>query len=439
MEDQPNPPALPNEIERTAISLLRAAQESIAQIGTKALTLFQRAETDDTPDTDFPAGVSESPNILAIETDQAVHLDQPETAFSRIRDAAVELRARARTHKRHLLGVAAAASAAFAAPFVLPEVFKKPPAASAAEVNQETGGYPWATVSPDEYDSYGLPARECYSYAVWRAAQNGTSPERAIGVVSEEAALDQYEVVDKIPAVGAVFASPGHVMYVEEINIGGDPDRIRVSDYNGKGGPYSYAVQILSVSSLIDHGSFVHLELPPVANGAFAGASPDKGKKNTIGSRGILESSTYIVSPNGQFNLLLDYQGNVGMYDKEEGFSKLWQSNTAGSNADGLNIELSARKGRNNRLVLWRYESEDSAAHVTVKSWSIGKANRVVINDDGTISGFKGKKELWKAHSLPAAPRAAKAAARRQARIVAARKARKSQAHANKAARQRRK
>lgn len=121
------------------------------------------------------------------------------------------------------------------------------------------------------------------------------------------------------------------------------------------------------------------------------------------------------------------------------GLPKKSQSGTAGKGGKELTIVKKTGKKKTNEyeLVMWGYgsaddtpeEQEESTRKRKIKAWDIGKADKLILEDDGTLSGYKGKKKIWNAPSLPSAPRAAKAAARKEAvaakkRAIAARKAR---------------
>jgi len=312
--------------------------------------------------------------------------------------------------------------------------FDKTSSASAEEPNQDNGGYPWANVEPGTYDSSNIEARTCASYVYWRLTKEGVLPERA-SAMDPVAAKAQYELVDAQPAAGSVGVltndkGSSHSFFVEAVEADGDTMLIADMNADGQG---NFNRRYISKSSLAAYApdlQFIHFEKPPVANGAFAGASQETRKRNILSIKNnLLESPKYLTSPNGRYNLLFGYDANLAVYDTQNNFAVLWQSGTKGrtsTNGDQrLTIEQNSKTG-NYLLVMKRDMADPNDENAApkferVKQWNLGKANGITLNNDGTLSGIKNGKIVWRnAKGINTVPRLAKTAARKEA--VAARK-----------------
>lgn len=204
---------------------------------------------------------------------------------------------------------------------------KTPKASALVPGEQGTGDYPYANAPEGSLDPHELIVGECESFAVSRVERDGVHPVRATAIIgaSAQGAQEQYEVVDKIPAPGAIAIYPGHKLYVKAVDE--QARTVTFEDSNGFGGPLKYGERTFSLDDptfttgdLETGWAFIHVEKPAVADGAFYGAFHDS--RNTITANGPFQSKGYIKSKNGQYDLVFSWDGNIGVYDTQNGFAK---------------------------------------------------------------------------------------------------------------------
>lgn len=413
-------------IQRAESPYLRAGQEILAEIGERA-TLFVK-QNEAGPATEFSRkslleGVAKA---RAFATEKSRHLQQ---GWDRLRDS--------RLARMGVQALAGAASINFIAPAASPltekagitQKYTQTAPAKAEGVDQGTGGYPWAGAAEGTVDDYQLPAGECESFVHWKLLQQGVDPDRASAAVSPEQAKSQFERVDDLPATGAIatYTKPeggGHIMYIKAF----DGKYITYEDFNGKGGARHYWTETVTIEEFKAQRpgiQFIHLELPPVANGAFIATAYDEEKKNTLSqSNNNLFTSNYLRSPNGRHVAVFN-KGNFAKYDTEKNFEQTWQSNTTGKNGERLEIEIRDKK-QSNRLIM----RDEDGRIVWSLNLGIG-VNKFTLNDDGTFTLYKGNKRLATSISLTEATKTVQAADRKRAlsvkrKALAAARARKA-------------
>jgi surface antigen len=287
--------------------------------------------------------------------------------------------------------------------------------AAALAASQGTGGYPWANAKPGGEDDVGMRVRECESYVNWKLRQKGIPVERAFHT-DPRSARDNFEVVDGTPAPGAVqLSSPpnstGHVAYVESVDH--DAGTMVLSDYNGLGGALQYGIGTVPIPDEAFMARrrirFVHFELPAVAGGKFINARRMSGQRRMLSNRSLFEENKFTMSPNERFILMLDPTGTLAVYDRDDNFRVTWQ----------LKVKRRAElemfilgKGRKAKLVL-----EEAKSWKRLKSWYVGAARKIQLNNAGGLAGIRGGKVVWRAANLNQVPKVARAAERR-ARLV---------------------
>lgn len=221
-------------------------------------------------------------------------------------------------------------------------------AKSAEAGTQGTGGYPYANVAFENAgtDPWNNQKRQCTSYVAWHLSEDGVATLRfaslGLGAGAGEwakAAQKRGEQVDEKPAVGSVLVIPagrykgdvGHVAYVKQINEDGS---IVIAQYNADPEtPGTYTEEPLSPDIIKElNGLFIHFEKKPskklVKNllsqvGSSRGDYVPEGMAMTVSNR--------LESKNGKFNLIMQWDGNLVLYD--QGLNIVWQSNTTGSGA----------------------------------------------------------------------------------------------------------
>lgn len=243
--------------------------------------------------------------------------------------------------------------------------------------------YPWRNAP------YSSPKRQCFAYVEWRLSLDGIDQKRYRGH------RPPGEVVDKTPAVGAVAEIPGHVMYVEYVGDG----FIIFSDYNAPGRPFSFGVGIAALDSeLLKDVRYVHYELPhprfPAHRSeAYQGARFAKLNRNAVTVFRALISGTFIRSPNGRHNLVVE-DGRISLYDAKAGDRVRWGVR-ASKRASWLRVVLGRGEMRGkNRLVF-------GGGRKAFRTWHIGPATRIEIADNGRLIGRKGKRKVWEAVGMP--------------------------------------
>lgn len=321
---------------------------------------------------------------------------------------------------------------------------KNPVAFSSHEQESQTGGYPWAYDDPETaMDTWGYNVRYCNPYVFWKLSTLGIPSTRFINPnnqiksnLGEWAALAQAQgdVVDQTPAAGAVAVVPnasstGHVMYVEAV----DGSTVTFSEYNGKR-PFAYSKWSITIEQMqemsLSHPyyqnmSYIHFEIPnprfptqpmpeqPTLTPGeqfFVDYEQDKNNKNGVNTRNRLSRGDYIESTNKRYRLVFQNDSNITIRDRKKDYAQTWQSGTKGKAGRELKI-LKPKKGEkglkaiSNRLVM------NNASGKPVKTWYIGPADKVRLNDDGTFSGLNSKGgKIWTEGKLPGTPTAAKKA-----------------------------
>ncbi len=122
-------------------------------------------------------------------------------------------------------------------------------------------------------DPWGLLNRECVSYTAWKEAEQGRYVPYGLGNAGDWPANARAHGirVDTNPEVGSVAIRPafsdvyfgseqdvGHSMYVEATNVGGDPNKIIVSEYNADlNGRYKREIKYISGTY---HGHYYQLQ-----------------------------------------------------------------------------------------------------------------------------------------------------------------------------------
>lgn len=324
--------------------------------------------------------------------------------------------------------------------------------------NIGTGGYPYAEAPIGSLDAHGYNARECLSYVVWRLEQNGVDYNRIETVLLTPARAEQEfetRIIDTTPAVGsalliekntkeieknpaALNADPAdHIVYVSAVEE--DPEHgsiITVEDYNSNPGGYGYSITKYYVNKLLKmlpNSRFIHFEKPRVAGGIFVDTMYGGYLKNVIAASTTAESygigdSTYIKSSNG-IHVLLFKDGKFRKYTTND-FMLQWETKSPPPTKKPSQYHVSiepiqpkAKKAkqtktsiRKNKLVIWHRGK--GTKKIQDASFNIGSATVVKLENNGTIAGYRGKKKVWNAPSLNAAPRIARAAAQREERAA---------------------
>lgn len=325
---------------------------------------------------------------------------------------------------------------------VVKEVLTTPDAKAEVAVNYEIGKrYPWANAPIGSVDKYQNSVRVCSSYTTWRLEQNGVNTERLTRAITDNL---YNEVIDNTPAVGAMAKVPGHEMYVENVEEIINPDgtvdyAITFSDYNSIN-KYGYALYTYytndpnpKMREYLASFKYYHFEIPnprfdnkndTTNPNIYLGAKYDRRSRNAITSRKAIKSGTFIRSANKQFNLTVD-SGLLRLDDTKKdqdttNDETVWQVR-APKKATQLKVELGKGKQRGkNRLIF-----TDDSGKRKYKSWYIGKANRLMLNNRGEIVGLKGKKPIAKTDkSIAHIALASRRAERKQAQIMRAKKQR---------------
>lgn len=281
---------------------------------------------------------------------------------------------------------------------------------------EETGGYPWPNAKPGDEDDVGLPAGECESYVNWKLRQQGIPAERA-SQTAPRIARAHFETVDRVPAAGSVMSyirkPPGHVAYVESVDF--EAGTMVISDYNGLGGPLRYGIGTIPIPDAATMARlqmyFIHVELPAVAGGKFVNVN-QYGPKRTLSNRTGFAENRFVMSPNKRYVFLLDDEGGIAVYDRERNFEPKWQVRVK-RNAE-LNMFILDNRPKA-RLVL-----EEEKSWKRVRSWYVGAARKIQLNNAGGLSGIRGGKVVWRAASLRQIPKVARAAEGRMRRVRSA-------------------
>lgn len=317
------------------------------------------------------------------------------------------------------IGTVAAASLAIAGGYIgTQEATDKVPSATAAEVEPETDGYPYANVPIGSLDEEGAPARECTSYVRWKYKTLGLDMER----------LSNWdingEVVNDIPAPGSMAYKPEHAMFVKSVSL--DPNsedggHFTVYEYNGPTGAYKFGIRNIPISEITSQQiKFVHFELPAPNKAAEDKDTPymettlDKRNKNSITSKRSVFEGTHLVSNNGQYKLVVK-RGNLKLHDTKNNDAVKWSASTNKS-ASELRVVLGKGKQRGKNTLGFSTSQTMRIAGTnktvrqqqTFKKWNIGSATKVEVGDDGKLIGYKGNNRVWEAKNIAAVPRAAK-------------------------------
>jgi surface antigen len=246
-----------------------------------------------------------------------------------------------------------------------------------------TDDYPtqWRNAAMDStFDSLGYYNRECTSFVAWRLNNrqnfNVSGASRAMNWGSW--ATSKGYSVDMNPAAGSVAwwgTGMGHVAWVESVNPTGN---VTVEEYNGMdsngngmyGDDGTYSERTIAKNA---PSGYIHFkDLAPVSPGSGVAGFSFLGSER-LNSGQILRVGQYIVSPDVQYALVMQGDGNLVIYGN--GFKPLWASNTS---ASGANFVVMQGDGN---LVL--YTSSYRAI------WSSGTAGRgqsfLNMQDDGNL------------------------------------------------------
>lgn len=274
----------------------------------------------------------------------------------------------------------------------------------------ENGGYPWANAPIGSEDDLGIEVRVCASYAAWRVRQDGVSVERINSGTDIRSARERFETVDTTPAPGALalYQKANHVAYVESVDW--VSNTMVSSDYNGSGGSYSYGIETVPIPGpgLRERTGlqYIHYELPPVAGGKFIGAKRMYGQRRMLSNRTLFEEKKYIMSPNERYVMMLDPTGTLAVYDRNNDFQVKWSLKV--TRRAELSMSILDNRPRV-RLVL-----EEVKGWKRLKSWYVGAARKIQLNNTGGLSGIRGGKVVWRAANLAQVPKVARAAEKRR-------------------------
>lgn len=244
---------------------------------------------------------------------------------------------------------------------------------------------------PDEnvnQNKWGYRSKECVWFAGLRLEEAGVPEGRFahLGQANEwiENAANKFELIDNEPAVGAVIVisqasnGAGHIGVVELVDkLKGT---VTYSEYNGMR-RHGYSVRTISLADA-QKQQFIHFEIEPVADGAFVEAFYDKNLKDEITKDAGLFKGSYIVSPNGEYKLLLTAGGNLVLYDKD--FNIINESKTKGKGVQNAEIR---RIGGKNMFALINSSGK------SIRKWPIGStATSVKLQNNGGFIGRAKKK-----------------------------------------------
>lgn len=329
----------------------------------------------------------------------------------------VNRKAQAFSYNARRVGTIAAASLAATGGYAaVQEITDKLPAASAAEVDYGTGGYPWAHLTPgtSEVDGNGFPIRDCTSWVGHKLKSTGRDPARVFN------SDITGEIIDKNPAIGAAAntADGRHVMYVEDVTN----THITVSDYNGIGGPYKYGIETLPrTHPEVQSWTYTHFELPDprspeekaqwnnndsTENESSRNTADDiyanlkKINRNIITAKRPIREGSFLESKGGQYRLVVN-KGDVKLRDTEANDKVKWSVKT-NERATRLQIKLGKGKQRGKNTLAFSDGKKD------YKKLTIGPATKIELGVDGELVGYKGKNVVWQAKTIRAVPRVAK-------------------------------
>lgn len=393
MKDQPD--ALPlTELEPRALPSLRDARAALSQVGALPLTrAFQqhevtdnatRAEIYDTGDRRVPDG------SIAIKAGE-ISMGALERVRFFVNEKTEQTQQKWNMLRGKKLGALLAGGALFvaASPIVekltenvpiVRELTQTPIANAAETVDYGTGGYPWPDARRGELDPYGSPKGECSSYVLWELASHGIPSIRFahFGQNMAKYAEAQGEIVDQVPAVGAVISwfggdnyPNGHVAYIKKV----EGNKLTYADYNGTGGSRSYGEATVTLDELKESkGRVIHFEVP---------VTPDT-RKNILKQAGRnlgnyapeglpMDVNGHLQSKNGNYNLIMQWDGNLVLYDKK--LNVVWESDTTGTGA---------RKYKLNKGALSIYTDSGRI----VKKFQ-AKGSKLVIENNGTLNSLK--------------------------------------------------
>jgi surface antigen len=116
---------------------------------------------------------------------------------------------------------------------------------------------------------------------------------------------------------------------------------------------------------------------PPTGIQTIGSATPD-----TLDAGGVLRVGQQLVSPNGQYRLVLQSDGNLVVY--QQGSGAIWASRTVGSGVDRLVMQ-----GDNN-LVMY----QGSTARWNTATVGTG-ARALRMQDDGNVVLYAGSRAIW--------------------------------------------